>query len=67
MYLILGLWALILAFAVYGFGLPGMVATLLPSPVNWDTVTAALAAWIILLVPPLVVLWLKKRGASGSA
>ncbi len=64
--LILALWALIVAFAVYGFGLSGIAATLLPNPLTADTLVSAIPAWLIFVGLPLLVVWLKRRKAQGS-
>ena len=61
MYLILTLWALILSSALYLFGLSGVIATLIPNPANLNTISAAIPAWIILLLPLLVLIWRKVR------
>ena len=41
-----GIWILVLAFAIWGFGLSGVTATLMPNEFTVDTVVSALAAWL---------------------
>lgn len=62
---LLVLWALILGFAVYGFGLSGVGATLLPTPLTADTALSALAAWLIVLGLPVLAIWLKRRKSEA--
>ncbi|MBB5730950.1 hypothetical protein [Sphingomonas prati] len=63
--LIFALWALIVAFAIYGFGLSGIAATLLPKPLTADTAISAIPAWLILVGLPFPAIWLKRRKAQA--
>lgn len=60
------LWAVIIAFAVYGFGISGVAATLLPTPFTAETALSAIPAWLIMLGIPALAIWLKSRNADTA-
>jgi len=57
---VIGLWALIIAFGLYGYGLSGLFASLAPSA-NFEEASSALVAWLILVGMPAVGFWLRSR------
>ena len=59
--LIIGLWVLIMAFGLYGYGVSGLVASLAPQETSFDAISSMLVAWMIALGMPALGIWLRKR------